>query len=141
MKLSFIYYLNSLNQCFHCKMMVFSKSVQLGHLNCKWQNENKRNLTRKSGTMFPLSRVKVSPFNVGFLVEKDKSYMHHCSKQMSKWSEKKFLTFVWGKLNSRWRQFQQKVLWNFLWSSKRDLRNLYNEAFQKSSLSVSQREE
>ena len=32
--------------------------------------------------------------------------------------EKKCLTFVWGKQNSWWRQFQQRVLWNFLSSFK-----------------------
>ena len=63
-------------------MMVFGKSVQLGHLCYKLQDENKWNTTRKSGTMFPLSQVKVSHLMLVFLLEKDKSYMHHCSKQM-----------------------------------------------------------
>ena len=46
--------------------MVFRKSVQLGHLYCKLQNENKRNSTRKGGTMFPLSQVKVSHLTLVF---------------------------------------------------------------------------
>ena len=73
--------------------MVFGKSVQLSHLYCKLRNENKRNTTRKSSMMFPLSRVKVSHLTLVFLLEKDKSYMHHCSKQTRNlpWLE----TYIW----------------------------------------------
>ena len=66
--------------------LVFGKSVQFGHLYHKLQNKSKRNSTRKRGTMFPLSRVKVSHLMLFFCWKKT-SYMHHCNKQMRNLSQ------------------------------------------------------
>ena len=52
-------------------------------INCKLQNENKKNSTKKSGTMFPLIRVKVSHLTLDFWWKKTRVT---CTIAANKWA-------------------------------------------------------